>query len=136
MIDAEEHGIDAHRGEDERGHEGGPQALPFFTASNEIPITPSRPNTGSLTEADGDDGAVLTGEWKIAGLVSADGFLEWQKIDAKTKQPFAIALKSGEPYAFRVYGSAGTARLRMLSCSLFSDYHRCDCGCLYTTECR
>jgi hypothetical protein len=25
---------------------------------------------------------------------------EWQKIDAKTKQPFAIALKSGEPYGF------------------------------------
>ena len=24
---------------------------------------------------------------------------EWQKLDAKTKQPFAIALKSGEPYA-------------------------------------
>jgi putative SOS response-associated peptidase YedK len=33
-------------------------------------------------------------------LVPADGFYEWQKIDAKTKQPFAIALNSGEPYAF------------------------------------
>jgi putative SOS response-associated peptidase YedK len=32
-------------------------------------------------------------------LVPTDAFLEWQKIDAKTKQPFAIALKSGEPYA-------------------------------------
>jgi putative SOS response-associated peptidase YedK len=26
-------------------------------------------------------------------------FYEWQKLDAKTKQPFAIALKSREPYA-------------------------------------
>jgi putative SOS response-associated peptidase YedK len=33
-------------------------------------------------------------------LVPADAFLEWQKIDAKTKQPFAIALRSGEPYGF------------------------------------
>lgn len=33
-------------------------------------------------------------------LVPADAFYEWQKIDAKTKQPFAIALKSGDPYAF------------------------------------
>lgn len=33
-------------------------------------------------------------------LVPADAFYEWQRQDAKTKQPFAIALKSGEPYAF------------------------------------
>ena len=33
-------------------------------------------------------------------LVPADGFYEWQRIDEKTKQPFAIALKSGEPCAF------------------------------------
>ncbi len=33
-------------------------------------------------------------------LVPADGFYEWQKISAKAKQPFAIALKSGEPFAF------------------------------------
>ena len=31
---------------------------------------------------------------------SGRAFLEWQKIDAKTKKPFAIALKSGEPYGF------------------------------------
>ena len=30
----------------------------------------------------------------------ADAFYEWQKLDARTKQPFAIALKSNEPYAF------------------------------------
>lgn len=33
-------------------------------------------------------------------LVPADAFYEWQRIDAKTKHPFAIALRSGEPYAF------------------------------------
>jgi putative SOS response-associated peptidase YedK len=33
-------------------------------------------------------------------LVPADAFYEWQKIDAKTKQPFAIALKSDDPFAF------------------------------------
>jgi putative SOS response-associated peptidase YedK len=33
-------------------------------------------------------------------LVPADAFYEWQQVDAKTKQPFAIALNSGEPYAF------------------------------------
>jgi putative SOS response-associated peptidase YedK len=33
-------------------------------------------------------------------LVPADAFYEWQKLDSKRKQPFAIALKSGEPYAF------------------------------------
>jgi putative SOS response-associated peptidase YedK len=33
-------------------------------------------------------------------LVPADAFYEWQKLDAKRKRPFAIALKSNEPYAF------------------------------------
>jgi putative SOS response-associated peptidase YedK len=33
-------------------------------------------------------------------LVPADCFFEWQKLDAKTKQPFAIAMKDGKPYAF------------------------------------
>lgn len=33
-------------------------------------------------------------------LVPADAFYEWQKIDARTKQPFAIAMKDGSPYAF------------------------------------
>ena len=33
-------------------------------------------------------------------LVPADFFFEWQKLDAKTKQPYAIALKDGELLAF------------------------------------
>jgi putative SOS response-associated peptidase YedK len=32
-------------------------------------------------------------------LVPADAFYEWQRIDKKTKHPFAFALRSGEPYA-------------------------------------
>jgi SOS response associated peptidase (SRAP) len=48
-------------------------------------------------------------------LVPADAFYEWQKLDAKIKQPFAIALKSNEPYAFlplRQVTFAGLPRLR------------------------
>ena len=33
-------------------------------------------------------------------LIPADAFYEWARTDAKNKQPFAFALKSGEPYAF------------------------------------
>jgi putative SOS response-associated peptidase YedK len=33
-------------------------------------------------------------------LIPADAFYEWQRIDAKTKSPYAFALASGEPYAF------------------------------------
>jgi len=33
-------------------------------------------------------------------LVPADAFYEWQRLDSKKKRPFAVALKSGEPYAF------------------------------------
>jgi len=32
-------------------------------------------------------------------LIPADAFYEWQRIDKKTKHPFAFALKSGKPYA-------------------------------------
>ena len=32
-------------------------------------------------------------------LVPADAFYEWQKLDAKNKQPFAIAMKDSQPYA-------------------------------------
>ncbi len=33
-------------------------------------------------------------------LVPADAFYEWERSDLKSKQAYAIALKSGEPYAF------------------------------------
>ena len=33
-------------------------------------------------------------------LVPADGFYEWKKLDAKTKQPFAFGLKDATPFAF------------------------------------
>jgi putative SOS response-associated peptidase YedK len=33
-------------------------------------------------------------------LVPADGYYEWQKVDAKTKQPYAFGLKDGSTFAF------------------------------------
>ena len=33
-------------------------------------------------------------------LVPADGFCEWQKIDAKTKRPYVYSLNNGQPFAF------------------------------------
>lgn len=33
-------------------------------------------------------------------LIPADGFYEWKRLDEKTKQPYAFALRSGEPFAF------------------------------------
>ena len=43
-------------------------------------------------------------------LVPADAFYEWQRVDAKTKHPFAIGLKSGEPYALAGFGSVAAER--------------------------
>jgi putative SOS response-associated peptidase YedK len=43
-------------------------------------------------------------------LVPADGFYEWKKIDERTKQPYAFAMKSGEPH---------TPKLRMRSPVVF-----------------
>ena len=33
-------------------------------------------------------------------LIPADAFYEWQRIDSKTRRPFAFGMQSGEPYAF------------------------------------
>jgi putative SOS response-associated peptidase YedK len=33
-------------------------------------------------------------------LIPADGFYEWKKLDAKTKQPYALSMSDGEPFAF------------------------------------
>lgn len=32
-------------------------------------------------------------------LIPADGFYEWKKLTEKTRQPYAFAMKSGEPFA-------------------------------------
>ncbi|HXE06732.1 MAG TPA: SOS response-associated peptidase [Acidobacteriaceae bacterium] len=32
-------------------------------------------------------------------LVPMDGFYEWKRVDAKTKQPFAFGMRDGEPFA-------------------------------------
>jgi putative SOS response-associated peptidase YedK len=36
----------------------------------------------------------------LAGSIPADWFYVWQKIDAKTKQPYAIGLQDRSPFAF------------------------------------
>jgi putative SOS response-associated peptidase YedK len=33
-------------------------------------------------------------------LIVADGYYEWKKLDAKTKQPFLYQMKSGKPFVF------------------------------------
>jgi putative SOS response-associated peptidase YedK len=33
-------------------------------------------------------------------LIPADGFYEWKKLDAKTRQPYAFAMRDGSPFAF------------------------------------
>jgi putative SOS response-associated peptidase YedK len=33
-------------------------------------------------------------------LIPADGFYEWKKVDAKTKQPFAFSMSDDAPFAF------------------------------------
>jgi putative SOS response-associated peptidase YedK len=33
-------------------------------------------------------------------LVPADGFYEWKRLDKKTRQPYAFALRTGQPFAF------------------------------------
>jgi putative SOS response-associated peptidase YedK len=71
-------------------------------------------------------------------LVPADAFYEWQELDAKTKWPFAIALKSKEPYAFAGLwekwkdGSAGAELRRLLSSPLIQmkSFSPCMTACL------
>ena len=46
-----------------------------------------------------------SGVWRVPFerrrcLVPADGFYEWRKVDAKTRQPFAFSMADGRPFAF------------------------------------
>jgi hypothetical protein len=58
-------------------------------------------------------------------LVPVDGFYKWQKIDAKTKLPLAIALKDGSPLAFaglwERWTDKATGRARR---NLYDHHHR------------
>ena len=49
-------------------------------------------------------------------LVPADAFYEWQKLDKKTKQPSAIAMKDGQPYAFAGLWENGRITKQGLNC--------------------
>jgi putative SOS response-associated peptidase YedK len=47
-------------------------------------------------------------------LVPADAFYEWVRISDKVKQPFAIAMKDGQPYALAaLWGSGRIGRLAL-----------------------
>jgi len=48
---------------------------------------------------------MTSGTWRVPlqrrrCIIPADGFYEWKKLAGKTKQPYAFALQSGEPFAF------------------------------------
>ena len=49
-------------------------------------------------------------------LVPADAFYEWQKLDAKNKQPFAIAMKDGQPHALAGLWEKSKDRKQEQSC--------------------
>ena len=57
-------------------------------------------------------------------LVPADGFYEWKRLDEKTKQPYAFALRSGEPFAFGSLGRMERPRDRRLAPELQHRHHR------------
>jgi putative SOS response-associated peptidase YedK len=51
------------------------------------------------------EGIMKSATWRIPFqrrrcLVPADGFYEWKKLDAKTKQPFAFGMANEQPFAF------------------------------------
>ena len=58
-------------------------------------------------------------------LIPADGFYEWKRLDEKTKQPYAFALRSGEPFAFGgVWDAWERPRDRGLAPELQHHHHR------------
>ena len=58
-------------------------------------------------------------------LIPADGFYEWKRLDEKTKQPYAFAMRSGEPFAFGGrMGRLERSRDRRLAPELQHHHHR------------
>lgn len=54
-------------------------------------------------------------------LVVADGFYEWQKVNAKTKQPWYFQLTDGEPFAFAgLWESWGEEDSSLETCTLIT----------------
>ena len=54
-------------------------------------------------------------------LMPADGFYEWQKLEAKRKQPWYFALKDGGPFAFAaVWERWGEGDAAVESCALIT----------------
>lgn len=57
-------------------------------------------------------------------LVPADGFYEWKKLDVKTKQSYAFALKSEEPLAFGGLWERWKAPDGQLEWATYNHHHR------------
>jgi putative SOS response-associated peptidase YedK len=53
-------------------------------------------------------------------LVPADAFYEWKKVDGKTKQPYAFAMKGGGLFAFAGIWSRWKAEDSSLACDSYS----------------
>lgn len=72
--------------------------IPFFTKSlNDV--------KGLSTINARAESVATSGTWSIPFqrrrcLVPADGFYEWKKLDAKTKQPFSFMMRDEAPFAF------------------------------------
>src|SRR5258708_5654107 len=70
-------------------------------------------------------------------LIAADGFYEWKKLDAKTKQPYAIMMKDRSLFGFAGLWSDGRTRQAVRSSAharssqqhLTRSAHRSTTGC-------
>jgi putative SOS response-associated peptidase YedK len=59
----------------------------------------------STINAQAENLLTISGLWRVPFerhrcLVPADGFYEWKKLDAKTKQPYSFSMQDGAPFAF------------------------------------
>ena len=70
--------------------------IPFWAKDSKIAYSTINARAETLTTAPAFREAVK----RRRCLVPADVFFEWQKLDAKTKQPYAIALKYTDIFAF------------------------------------
>jgi putative SOS response-associated peptidase YedK len=70
--------------------------VPWWAKDAKIGFSPINAKAETLTSGPAFREAFQRGRC----LVPADWFYEWQKLDAKTKQPYAITLKDGALFAF------------------------------------
>jgi putative SOS response-associated peptidase YedK len=73
----------------------GTHSLPYWAKDPKIGLRTINAKAETITTAPAFREAIKYSRC----LVPADAFYEWQKLDPKTKQPYVIAMKDGEPYA-------------------------------------